>query len=171
MKNSKFSKYILAGFAVAMSWMAFLGDTRAQSTEKSDNVALIVTGRITKVDRKDNTITIQERAVSADQTERAPQPSPGNGGPRLGRRGLGGIGRGGGIGRRGQLPQAATGKETKVLINDATVIKNDAGETVTSNALQVGDFVQIKGTTKDKDFEAKEIQQRAESESGRNRSR
>src|SRR5439155_23435091 len=127
MKNSKFSKYILAGFVVAMSCMAFLGDTRAQSTEKSDNVALIVTGRITKVDRKNNTITIQERAASADQTERTPQPYPGNGGPRFGRRGLGGIGRRGGIGRGGQLPQAATGKETKVLINDATVSKERCG--------------------------------------------
>ena len=126
-------------------------------------------GRITKVDQKNHTITIRSVGASADQARELPEQGPGFGREgEFGRGGFGGGRRGGGNpAQRGP----SSGIETKVLTTDTTVIKNDVGDVITLNALHVDDFVRINGVTKDKDFEAKEIQLSAPPPGGRRESR
>jgi hypothetical protein len=166
MRNRKYLSALLVTLLACGSLGAF---PEQQSTEKPNKIGFIQVGRITKVDQKNHTITIRSTDASADQARGIPGEGPEfgrGGGFRHG--GFGGGRRGGGnSGQRGSV----SGVETNVLTTDTTVIKNDAGEVITLNALHVDDFVRINGVTKEKDFEAKEIQLSAPPPGGRRESR
>jgi hypothetical protein len=157
-------RYLPAVFVISLVFGSLDAFAGQESTEKPNKIGFIQVGRITKVDQKNHTITIRSVGASADQTREIPEQGPG-----FGREG--GFGRGGLGGRNPGQRGLANGIETKVLTTDSTVIKNDAGDVVTLNALHVDDFVRINGVTKDKDFEAKEIQLSASPPGGRRESR
>jgi hypothetical protein len=135
----------------------------AQSTDKpapkadapadKADIRLLQVGHIVKIDEKKRTITIENPEDSETQRQ-SPLGQLGRPGGRA-RRGT--FGRVGNPGRGGLPTDLPDNSQTKILITDTTVVKEN-GKTIAWNSLKKGDAIHVSGIPKKKDLEAKEIE-------------
>jgi hypothetical protein len=115
-------------------------------------IGYIQLGHISRIDAKSHILMLVEQ--KNDKTDQGAAP------PRVG-----GFGRGR-FGRFGGLPPwaGARGFETKVVLTPETILNGREG-VITFDALKVGDFVEVKGVMRGKQFQAKEVRRHSDQHS------
>ena len=116
-------------------------------------IGFIQVGHISRIDSKNHTLMLLE--PKNDKSEQSPSS------PRIGGFGRGRFGRFGGLPPWGWGNQLDRTIETKVTLSSETVLKGREG-TIRFDELKVGDFVEVAGVMRDKNFQAKEVRRHSE---------